>query len=619
MRHNLLVVDDEPSITKALKSFFEEKGFRVNTAQTAEEAISQAKKSALEVVLLDLRLPDGSGLDVLTELKRQDPSIRVVVISGYADQATITEARKRGADEVLHKPFDFTHCFYAAMGIEIVDVNEMAAKKTAIAKVPVAVARQYQVLPINMDQEGVTLATADPLDVQRLDELRMLLNCEVRFCAAVAGDLDAAINRCYGVGADIAAKVSNASLRYAAVVSEPAQEDQADERGIVRLVNDLIQRARANRATDLHLGISSQGPWIRERVDGVLYDVPVADQFAQFYPSVISRLKVMARMDIAEHRVPQDGRIDFALGKDRVDLRVSAMPSLHGENLAIRILESTATLKLSQLGMQADQLSDVKAILNKPTGLFLVTGPTGSGKTTSLYAFLSMLSMRKVNILTIEDPVEHELPGSTQMQVHPKAGLTFATGLRSMLRHDPDIVMVGEIRDQETAQLAVRAALTGHLVLATLHTNDATSGITRLIDLGVEPFLLCSTLAGILSQRLVRVLCPDCKRTVEADPASLAAMGVSAAAKGKTIALGCPKGCGKCRQTGYHGRAGVFELLTIDSHLRSLIIKRSSGAQIRQSAISRGMMALAQSSWQKVQSGQTSAEEILRVLPQDNR
>jgi len=380
----------------------------------------------------------------------------------------------------------------------------------------------------------------------------------------------------------------------------------------------LIHNARKNRATDLHLGISSRGPWIRERVDGVLYDVPVAAQFVQLYPSVISRLKVMARMDIAEHRVPQDGRIDFTAEDEPLDLRISAVPSLHGESLAIRLLEPAATLQLSQLGMQADQRNDVKHILNKPMGLFLVTGPTGSGKSTSLYAFLSMLSQRKVNILTIEDPVEHELPGVTQIQVHPKAGLTFATGLRSMLRHDPDIMMVGEIRDQETAQLSVRAALTGHLVLATLHTNDATSGITRLMDLGIEPFLLCSTLAGILSQRLVRVLCPDCKTTVETDPASLEAMGVGPLGKGK-VSLGCSKGCGKCRQTGYRGRTGVFELLTVDSHLRSLIIKHSSGAQIRQSALSRGMLPLAISSWQKVKSGQTSVEEILRVFPADSR
>jgi len=298
---------------------------------------------------------------------------------------------------------------------------------------------------------------------------------------------------------------------------------------------------------------------------------------------------------------------------------LSILPTAQGESVAIRLLEPSRLYHVDQLGLSDDQMRALVPVLAKPTGMLLVTGPTGSGKSTTLYAFLSKLNDGKMNIVTIEDPVEHEQNGLTQIPVMPKVGLTFADGLRSMLRHDPDIIMVGEIRDQETAGLAVQAALTGHLVLSTLHTNDAASGMTRLMDLGVEPFLLCSTLSGILSQRLVRKLCAECREPFDVEPSAVAHIGVNLPAQSGPVKVWRARGCKACRQTGYHGRTGIFELLVVDHRIRGLIIKRTPSAQIRQSAVASGMRTLSYASWQKVQAGVTSLEELVRVLPSEQR
>jgi len=335
---------------------------------------------------------------------------------------------------------------------------------------------------------------------------------------------------------------------------------------------------------------------------------------------VTSRLKVMANLDVAEHRLPQDGRVWFELGATQLDLCISILPTPSGEHVAIRLLGPSSVLKVEQLGLDEDQGRQLETLLSRPAGLLLVAGPAGSGKSTTLYAFLSRFNTGRVNIVTIEQPIEHELTGVTQLQVQPKVGLTFASGLRAAMRHDPNLILVGEIADQETAALAVGAASTGHLVLAGIHTNQAATAITRLLDLDVEPFALCSALTGVLSQRLVRRLCDQCRHVTQVDAAALVAMGITPPGQANgTLKVWAAKGCKQCRGTGYYGRTAVFELLTVDQHLRSLIIKRTSTAQLRQSAISRGMTSLWQSAWQKMQAGQTSLEELSRVLPPDLR
>jgi len=620
MNKQLLVVDDEAALCRMLSTFFAEKGFHVVTAGTAHDALAQIHRMQPDVVLLDLNLPDSSGLELLSTLKSKFPSLRVVIISGLCDEQTIQQAFRLGANDYLEKPFEFTQCFYAAMGLETVDVTTAQVHSEALARVPVSVAKRYQVLPLRWDEATLELAMADPLDVQRLDELKTVLDCIIKPLGVVAGDLETAIQRSYGVGAGISSSTAWPKTSEPGRAATPSPEwGTEDSAGVSGLMHELIQRAYDNRATDLHLGISPQGPWIRERIDGILYDVPVSSQFGDLYASVISRIKVMANLDIAEHRLPQDGRIWFESPSTKLDLRVSVLPTVQGESVTIRLLEPSWIFQAEKLGLSEEQHQQLVSFLAKPTGLLLVTGPTGSGKSSTLYAFLTRLNTGRVNIVTLEDPVEHELPGATQTQVQPKVGLTFASGLRSMLRHDPDIVMVGEIRDQETAGLAVRASLTGHLVLSTLHTNDAASGITRLLDLGIEPFLLCSTVSGIVSQRLVRRLCESCRESSDVAAASLVTMGVAVPRQRGTVRVWRAKGCRACNKTGYYGRTGIFELLVIDHHIRSLVIKRTSSTQIRQSALARGMMSLAQSGWQKAEAGITSFEELIRVLPSEER
>ncbi len=613
MPTDLLVVDDEAALCAALKRFFESRGCRVATAMTADDALRQLSGLPAAVVLLDLKLPDASGLELLSRMKAADPGIRVVVISGLADEQTVQQAKSLGANDYLTKPFDFGACWYAAMGIETVNVRETEPTAEALSRVPADVAHHYRLVPLRVEEDALVAAMDNPLDIQALDELRTVLGCQVKPLAAVGTDIEEAIRRWYGVGADVSGRTGAAIAAVTASQAAPPTE----EAGIVKLINDLIRHAYHSRASDLHVGRGTEGAWIRERIDGMLYDVPVAAQLSDLYENIVSRFKVMARLNIAEHRLPQDGRIVFSDGDVRLDLRVSVLPTPHGESLVIRLLEPSQVFRLDQLGMTDEQLRRVGTILDRPTGLLLVTGPTGSGKTTTLYAFLSRLNTGQANIVTIEDPIEHELPRLTQVQIQPKIGLTFAAGLRSMLRHDPDIIMVGEIRDQETASLAVRAALTGHLVLSTLHTNDAASGFTRLLDLGIEPFLLASTVAGVLSQRLIRVLCRQCRQPVRESAAVLGEKGIVGVPDSGQLPVWQALGCRYCRQTGYHGRTGVFELLSVDHQIRALLARHATDSDVRQAFQLQRSPTLWQASLQKLTDGTTCPEELLRVLPRE--
>ena len=619
----LLVVDDEPRLCVALKDFFEQKGFRVTTASTAQQALEQVRQVPAEVVLLDLRLPDGSGLDVLSRLKEAQPDLRVVVISGVADSQAIDEALQRGASSYLTKPFDFDHCFYAAMGIETVDLTTAQPDPETVARVPEEIARQYQVVPLRYSDGLLHVATAEPLQVERLGELKTRLECEVKPVAIARGDVEEALRYFYPQAGKARRTMppAQASSTSSWPVAPEREEAEAARSAVPQLVKDLIQHAYVNRATDLHLGISTQEPWVRERIDSVLYTMPVDPRLRELYPHLVAHLKVMANLDVAEHRLPQDGRVWFELGATQLDLCVSILPTPAGEHVAIRLLGPSSILGIEQLGLDEAQGHQLDALLGRPAGLLLVTGPAGSGKSTTLYALLSRFNTGRVNIVTIEQSIEHELAGVTQLQVQPKVGLTFASGLRAAMRHDPNLILVGEIADQETAALAVGAASTGHLVFAGMHTNQAAGAVTRLLDLDVEPFALCSALTGVLSQRLVRRLCDQCRHATPVETAVLTAMGITPPGQASSGALKvwAAKGCKQCRGTGYYGRTAVFELLTVDQHLRSLIIKRTSATQLRQSALSRGMTSLWQSAWQKMQAGQTSLEELSRVLPPDLR
>jgi type II secretory ATPase GspE/PulE/Tfp pilus assembly ATPase PilB-like protein len=611
----MLVIDDEPVLCKALGALFSQKGFTVTTATTAHEALERAQQAQADVALLDLKLPDASGLDVLSTLKERFPQLRIVVISALSDISTIHEALERGASDYLPKPFDFDRCFYVAMGFETADMTSAVPEPEALARMPADAARRHQALPLRWDGAALHVALADPLDAERVEALRALLKCPVTPVAALGGPVADAIRRSYPNTTTAPARRTRRVAQAApAATPAPAREAEA----AAALLLDLVRHAHANRATDLHLGTGPAGPWVRERIDGVVAEAP-AGALQGSYGDLVAYLKRAAGLESAPRTAPQQGRLSLSAPGLALDLRLSMIPAARGEHVAIRLLEPSRALAFEHLGLTEDQRLGLASLLAKPSGLLLVTGPSGCGKSSTLRACLAKLHTGRAHLVTVEDPIEYELAGVTQIPLQPKSGLTFAEALRAAARHDPDVVMVGDLPDQETAGLAVRTALTGRLVLAGLHTTDASSAFTRLFDLGVEPFLLCSTVSGVLAQRLVRKLCASCREPYEVEAASLAHLGISPAKPAGGLQVWRGKGCEKCRGTGYAGRTGVFELLAVDYHVRSLVIKRTSGAQIRQSAISKGMASLSQSVWRKVEGGDTSLEELIRIVSPELR
>jgi type II secretion system protein E len=484
-------------------------------------------------------------------------------------------------------------------------------QQAALQRVPAAIATRYQLMPIELDGSRLKIATADPLNVQTLDELRLLLGCDVSPVLASAREIQIAIQKHYGIGASAVERLLDTGAHEARVSTAEDLTAKSDEASVISFVNQLILSAVKERATDLHIEPFDQMLRIRQRIDGVMYEMPVPQDLVKLHQAIVSRIKVMAQLDIAERRLPQDGRIKVRLEGQELDLRISVLPSSYGESVVIRILSSQMLFSLEQLGLAKEHVPVLLDLITKPHGIIFVTGPTGSGKSTTLYACLSKLNAPNVKILTIEDPIEYQLQGITQLQVHPKIGFSFAQGLRSMLRHDPDIMMVGEVRDPETAEITIRSALTGHLVFSTLHTNDAAGGVTRLLDMGIEPFLVASSVLCFIAQRLVRVVCAGCAEDRPAPTGLREQFGVTGALPA-TLRFG--RGCATCKMTGYKGRTAINEFLLVTEPIQQLILNRASSHDIARSAIAAGQMrTLRQEGWQKILQGITTPEEVLRV------
>jgi type II secretion system protein E len=482
-----------------------------------------------------------------------------------------------------------------------------------IAKVPPKFASHYCLMPLALVDGVLEVAIADPFDVQTIDELKLLLDCDVRPVLASQAEIQEAIQRHYGVGASAVERLLDTSPQQAAAKTSAAEDltAQSNEASVIAFVNQLILSAVRDRATDIHVEPFDQTLRIRQRIDGVMYEMPLPTDLFRLHPAIVSRIKVMAQLDIAERRLPQDGRIKVRLEGQELDLRISVLPSSFGESVEIRLLSSNMLFSLEQLGLSGDHLTLLLQLIQKPHGIIFVTGPTGSGKTTTLYACLSKLNAPNVKILTIEDPIEYQLQGITQLQVHPKIGFSFAQGLRSMLRHDPDIMMVGEVRDPETAEITIRSALTGHLVFSTLHTNDAAGGVTRLLDMGIEPFLVASSVLGFIAQRLVRVVCAGCAEARPPQPGLAEEFGPDVVVP-QTLRYG--RGCPACKGTGYKGRTAIYEFLLLTDAIQALILRRASSHEIAQAAQRAGQMrTLRQDGWQKIVQGVTTPEEVLRV------
>ena len=473
--------------------------------------------------------------------------------------------------------------------------------------------RQYTVCPVALEDSTVTVATADPTNVLVLDDLRQSLGLTVKLCVAAPNAISDAIERTYGHGASTALQKIVETIGGGDDGETPEDvthlRDLAFEAPVVRLANLLIEEAALAEASDIHIEPTEDSLRIRYRIDGVLYEQESPPRRLQ--AALTSRIKLMAEMNIAERRLPQDGRIRVTLPNRRVDIRVSTVPIVHGESIVMRLLDRSAVfVPFDKLGFGPAMAQTFGRLINRPHGILLVTGPTGSGKTTTLYAALDKINGPDKKIITVEDPVEYQLKGTNQIPVQPKIGLTFASGLRHIVRQDPDVIMVGEIRDVETAEIAIQAALTGHLVLSTLHTNDAPAAITRLQEMGAESYLVSSVLDGVLAQRLVRRICQQCAQPHTPDRADLLAIGAEVP-PGVTLSRGA--GCAVCRGTGYRGRTGIYELFVVDEEVRSLIMKQAPAGELRRYATSRGMVTLREDGWDKACHGITTLEEILRV------
>lgn len=561
------------------------------------------KREQIEQLLIkDGKLDENSLKIALSEQKKSGERMeKVLVKNGYVQEKDILNALS------------------IQYNIPVVNLLDYRIDETLAHKITAKFAYQYKIIPIIKEENRLLVGVTDPVDLHALDDLRLLLDCNVKAVLCSEKEILKALKNLYGVGAEtmeeLTGKENKAVIGDRLSVNEENKtktSEDTEDASIIKFVNQVIREAYLERATDVHIEPYEDELFVRYRVDGILHDIPTPPTIKSFQSAIISRIKIMADMNIAEKRLPQDGRIQFKIDNETIDLRVSTLPILHGESIDLRILpRSQMHLTLEQLGLPKEYLQTIESLIRKPHGIMLVTGPTGHGKTTTLYACLSKINTPEKKIITVEDPVEYQLKRVNQVPVYSKIGLTFANGLRSILRQDPDVIMVGEIRDHETAEIAIRSSLTGHLVFSTLHTNDAPGAITRLIDMGIEPYLVSSSIDAVLAQRLIRLVCPKCK-VEENDKLKITNYGLNDHTVFKVGA-----GCEDCRHTGYKGRTGIYELLLLDEDLRKLVLEKTSSGNIKKEALAKGMVTLRQDGFKKVKAGLTTIEEVLRVTQEE--
>ncbi len=527
----------------------------------------------------------------------------------------------------LFRESDLLTIIAERMKLSCINLNAVTVEKHVLDKIPVKIAQYYKFLPITIKDRTLTIAVPSPLDIKTQDEIRTQLGYDLDMVLACESDISGALQRCYGAAADTLGQIVKdaphaGAGKYAQEAPSQKVEDiekLAEDASVIKLVNQIILEAYRKRATDIHFEPYREGVCLRYRIDGVLYDSRVPPEIRNYLSAIISRIKIMSNLNIVERRLPQDGRAVVRVADKVLDLRISTIPTPFGESIVIRILPTQMLFSLEKLGLPRHYMQVFEKLITKPHGIIFVTGPTGSGKTTTLYACLSRINTKERKIITIEDPIEYEISGVTQIQVMSEIGLDFARGLRSILRHDPDVIMVGEVRDLETAEIAIRVALTGHLVFSTLHTNDASSGIARLVDIGVEPYLVSSSVEAFIAQRLIRTICPDCKKEDKDAPSELKnEIASETGLKAGDIKIFRGKGCVMCNNTGFFGRTAIYEILIVDDDIKELIIKKATSGQIKKLAVSKGMRTLRQDGWQRVVSGATTPEEVMNITASDD-
>src|ERR1043165_7628476 len=552
--------------------------------------------------------PQVSGLQPLLEKMVAAKQLSV------SDAKSLAGQTGAGGSAPVKTEEDILRWLAKEYGLTYTTLEDIEPDRQLLSLFPARILLKEELLPLRRQNGTVEVATSRLFATQGLDALKTLTGLNLKPVLASSEVIQREMKKRLGVGADTIDTLGEEGSFQ--VVDEHPEEDTdldnaAEDASIIRFVNQVLKDAIELRASDIHLEPFQDELRIRYRIDGILQEVPVPAQVKRFQPAIVSRVKILSHLNIAEKRLPQDGRIKIRIDDAEVDIRVSVIPMIRGEAVVMRLLRQNSTLRgLTDLGMDAREQKCFKHVLEIPHGIILVTGPTGSGKTSTLYTALNEINDSVRKIITIEDPVEYQLRGVNQIQVSEKAGLTFARGLRSILRHDPDVILIGEIRDQETAQIAVQASLTGHLVFSTLHTDDAPGALTRLVDMGVEPYLVASSLEAVLAQRLVRVLCQDCKEPDQSPAAQALREELNFPAD---VAIYRAVGCRECRQTGYHGRRGIFEWMDTNNEIRQLILKNCSSGEMREPARRNGMRTLADDGWRLVSQGVTTPEEVLRV------
>jgi type II secretion system protein E len=547
----------------------------------------------------------GDRLEAAWEehLRRREPLVKVLTESDPLLEARLLED------------------LAGTLGLEYATIRPEEIAPEAIERVGAATATHYGIVPLRSSGEGLVIATDDPFAYETFDELREIVGHEVRIALATRDQIEQAIRKVYGLGAETAAQMASEEGIAVHVATEKngdlADETASADASVMKFVNLILLEAIKGGATDIHIEPYERDLRVRYRIDGFLHETSIPATMWHFRSAISARLKIMANLDIAEKRLPQEGRIDVSVAGREYDLRVSVLPGSYGEAVNLRVLPRGSVLfGLAELGMNKAHQEKFEALIHKPHGIVLVTGPTGSGKTTTLYAALHRINTPEKKILTIEDPIEYDMHGIIQMQVQPKIGFTFARALRSVLRHDPDVILVGEVRDQETAEIAIRTALTGHLVFTTLHTNDAPGAITRLLDMGIEPFLCSSSIIAIIAQRLVRRVCSHCREEAVLDERAMRELGLPVGAgNGQKFYFG--KGCPACRFTGYHGRTAIHEMLPIDDEIREMALERTPANRIRKVGRAKGMRTLREDGLDKVLSGVTTFQEVARVTQEE--
>jgi len=614
----ILIVDDDAAMCETLSDILEEKGYHVVVARDGPKAIEEVKNQRFDLALIDIVMPGMNGVEALREIKRADPELTSMIMTGHsALEGSVSEALEAGVDGVLYKPLDIDAIVEMiegrteAPGLPRVDLKRYKVQPEALRLIPEEMARKHDLIPLRIEGDSLVVAMVAPDNLYAIEDVRAVARMRVKVLRAALMDIRGAINLQYRAMGEIERQISYIAppVPERVEVEERITPALITQAPVVRAVDLLVAQAVKDRASDIHIEPQEDHLRIRYRIDGILHDT--MSLALSVHGPLISRVKILADMNIAERRRPQDGHFTASIDGGEVDLRVATANTSWGEMAVLRVLDrSISVMGFPELGFLPDFLKTYQKLIQSPFGMVLVSGPTGSGKTTTLYASINQLDAKERNIITIEDPIEYGFPNINQMQVNPQAGITFASGLRAIMRLDPDVILVGEIRDTETANIAIQAALTGHLVLSSVHANDAVGVLSRLMDLGIEPFLITSAVVGIAAQRLVRRVCPHCRALREAPEQEQLIYEQEMGEK--RAKFYCGAGCNFCANTGYLGRMGVYEILVMSEEIRRLLLRGASADAIKAQAIKEGMVPMWRDGMLKVQAGLTTPREVLR-------